>query len=103
MNTYTWEVESLDCVPNNKVVFCIHWRLKGNDGTNTTEIYGTQAIENNAENPFIAYESLAKEDVIAWLEEVMGKENIAQLHDSLSKQLESLANPTVITPTLPWE
>ena len=103
MNTYTWEVESLDCVPDNKVVSCIHWRLKGDDGTSTTEVYGTQTIENNAENPFIEYESLAKEDVIAWLEEAMGEEKIAQLHDSLSQQLESLANHSVVTPTLPWK
>ena len=103
MNTYIWEIESLDCVPEGKIVSCIHWRLKGNDGTNTTEIYGTQSIEENTKNPFIAYEELAKEDVTAWLEKAMGTNVIAELHESLDKRLEAIANPPIITTLLPWE
>jgi hypothetical protein len=102
MNTYTWEIESLDCIPYEKVVCCIHWRLKGNDGANTSEIYGTQAIEKNEKNPFVNYEELTKNDVIAWLEDAMGINAIAQLKESLTQQLEALANPSVIAFTLPW-
>ena len=104
MNTYTWDVESLDCVPdgNSKVVSCIHWRLKGDDGTNTTEVYGAQAIENNTENAFIDYESLDKDTVIGWLQDIIGADVIAELQINLDKQLENLANPPVVSLPLPW-
>jgi uncharacterized lipoprotein YmbA len=102
MNTYTWQVESLDCVPDGKVVSCIHWRLKGDDGTNTAEVYGAQAIEHNAKNPFTAYEALTKDQVISWVQEAMGIDAVTKLQEELDKQLETLANPPVITPPLPW-
>jgi hypothetical protein len=103
MNTYTWEIESLNCVPNDNIVSCVHWRLKGNDGTNTIEIYGTQSIEYNAETPFIAYEALTKNDAIRWVQEAMGSDKVTQLQETLNSQLEGLANPVAITLPLPWE
>jgi hypothetical protein len=104
MNTYIWEIESLDCKPDGeaKVVSCIHWRLKGDDGANTAEIYGAQAIQNDVEKPFIAYEALTKDDVIGWVQNAMGNDAIVQLQINLDKQLENLANPPVVTPPLPW-
>ena len=104
MNTYTWKIESLDCVPDgdSKVVSCIHWRLKSDDGANTAEIYGAQAIENNSKNAFIDYEALTKDDVIGWLQSAMGIDAVMELQKSLDKQLEALANPPVIKPPLPW-
>lgn len=102
MNTYTWEVESLDCTPESNVVSCVHWRLKANDGVNTAEVYGTQGIEHNDKNTFIIYETLSKDDVIAWAQEAMGAEAVAQLQGTLDRQLKTLANPPVITPPLPW-
>ena len=102
MNTYTWEVESLDCIPEGNVVSCVHWRLKANNGVNTAEMYGTQAIEHNTKNAFITYETLSKDAVIGWVQEAMGAEAVAQLQGTLDKQLETLANPPVISPPLPW-
>lgn len=111
MNTYTWKIKSLDCVLNDKskVVFCIHWELKGDDGQNTTEAYGEQNIEYNAENPFTVYEALTEQKVIEWLQDSMGVDNVTSLQEALAKRLETLAkrsetliNPLVITPPLPW-
>ena len=102
MNTYTWEVESLDCVPDGNVVSCVHWRLKGTDGANTAEVYGTQDIEHNAKNAFIVYESLTKDDVIDWVQNDMGVDAVTQLQEALDKRLETLAKPPVISPKLPW-
>ena len=104
MTTYIWEIESLDCVLDgeSKVVSSIHWRLKGDDGTNTAEIYGVRSIENNTKTPFIVYEALTKEEVIKWLEDSMGVDAVTELQEALNSQLEGLTNPPVITPPLPW-
>lgn len=102
MNTYTWEVESLDCLPDGNVVSCVHWRLKANDGTNISEVYGMQNIEKNTKNVFIDYEKLSKDDVIGWAKESMGTDAIADLQKTLDKKLQNLANPPIISPPLPW-
>ena len=104
MNTYTWKIESLDCKPDGeaKIVSCIHWRLKGDNGTNTTEVYGSQVIENNTENTFIDYEALTKNQVIGWVQESMGIDAVTKLQESIDSQLEALANPPIVKPPLPW-
>jgi uncharacterized lipoprotein YmbA len=102
MNTYTWEVESLDCVPDGKIVSCIHWRVKSTDGTNTSEVYGVQPLVFNTKNAFINYADLTKDTVIGWVQEAMGIDAVTALQETLDKQLEALANPPIITPPLPW-
>jgi hypothetical protein len=104
MNTYIWKISSLDCVSDgeSKVVYCIHWRINGDDAVNTAEIYGKQSIEKNTKNTFIAYEDLTEAEVITWLQETMGEDVVTKLQESLDKQLENLANPPVVNLPLPW-
>jgi hypothetical protein len=117
MNTYTWQIESLDCTPDNKVVFCIHWRVKATsdkgvfipllDGSTKlvpfeTEIYGAQNIENNEKNVFINYADLTKDTVVGWVQETMGIDAVTKLQEALDKQLDGLNAPTVVTLPLPW-
>ena len=68
MNTYIWKISSLDCVSDgeSKVVYCIHWRIKGDDAVNAVEAYGKQSIEKSTDNTFIAYEDLPEAEVITF-------------------------------------
>jgi hypothetical protein len=104
-NTYSWVVSYLDCIPKNgaKVVYCVHWRLKGSDGVNHAEVYGTEIIENNEKNAFISYEELTEKEVINWLQSSMGSEKVESLQTSLDNQINNLANPPTISLPLPWE
>jgi len=106
-NTYTWVIESLDCIPSidgqTNVVCNVHWRVKATDGTFNTVIYGTQGLTYTAGNPFISYEGLTKETVIQWVQEAMGIDQVMNIQLALDKQLDSLANPPIISPALPWD
>jgi hypothetical protein len=106
MNTYTWKIDALDCTPSangkSNVVSCVHWRVKGDDGTNQTEIYGTQTIQNNVETPFINYQDLTIDNVILWVQEAIGEEQVASIYASLDNQLVHLANPSFVNLPLPW-
>jgi hypothetical protein len=106
MNTYVWSIESLDCIPSkdglSNVVSAIHWRCKGNNDVNSTEVYGVVGLEHNAEAPFVEYANLNKETVIKWAKEALGNEKVIELESLLAKQLEALANPPIISPKLPW-
>ena len=101
-NTYTWLIPRLDCVPNDNVVSCVHWRVNATDGTNEATVYGTQELTYDAKNAFIKYSALTKDTVIGWVQEAMGIDAVTKLQEALDKQLETLANPPIVTLPLPW-
>lgn len=106
MNTYTWEIDALDCVPSidgqSNVVSRVHWRVKSTYGTNNAQLYGAQSLDFDTNNTFTAYPSLDKQDVINWVQKAIGAEQVASIYASLDNQLETLANPPVVSLPLPW-
>ena len=106
MNTYTWKIEQLDCIPSvdgqANVVANIHWRVNGTDGTNTADVYGFQALTFDAKNAFVSYANLTKDMVIGWAQEAMGIDAVTRLQESIDKQLSDLATPKIVSPPLPW-
>jgi hypothetical protein len=106
MNTYTWKIEQLACAPSvdgqTNVVSTVHWRLNGTDGTNTTEVYGSQPLNFDAKSVFTNYADLTKDTVVGWVEEAMGIDAVTRLQEALDQQLEMIANPPVVILPLPW-
>jgi hypothetical protein len=106
MNTYTWVIDALGCVPSvdgqTNVVSTIHWRVNATDGVNNATVYGAQSLIFDAKNAFIDYSDLTKNQVIGWAQGAMGIDAVTALQETLDKQLEALANPPIITPPLPW-
>ncbi len=105
-NTYTWQIMQLDCYPqqddHTDVVFTVHWRRQATDGTYSADIYGSQSVTLAPEAPFTPYAALTFEQVVGWLEDAMGEEQLAAQVASLDKQIEDQINPPVIRPPLPW-
>ena len=105
-NTYTWLVDSLDCIPSvdgqTNVVSMIHWRVNATDGTHNATIYGVQPLTYTAGNPFTPYANLTEATVIGWLQSAMGASQVTAIQASLDNQINNLINPPVITPNLPW-
>ena len=106
MNTYTWVITQLDCIPSIdgqiNVVSNIHWHINATDGTNKTAVYGTQPLTFNANDAFIDYSDLTKNVVIKWVQEAMGANAIAKLQKAMDEQLEILAKPPITPAKLPW-
>ena len=104
--TRTWQIESLDCVPlikgKTNVVSCVHWRVNATNNTNNASVYGTQSLTFDEKTLFTDYENITKDSVIGWVQESMGKEQVASLYTSLDNELDNLANPPVVSLPLPW-
>ena len=106
MITYSWEFPALDCYPEKDelqdVVFTVHWRYKGTDGTYSAETYGSLSVPlPNSEN-FIPYNELTKTDIESWVITQMGETGIQSLQTNISQQIEQLINPSQITKNPPW-
>jgi len=105
-NTYIWIAEQLDCYPEKDgktdVVFTVHWRLNGTDGTNTATVYGSVGLTYEPGQPYTPYEDLTQAQVIGWVQDALGSEQVQALTDNVAAQLAAIANPPVVAPPLPW-
>jgi hypothetical protein len=106
-NTYTWEIDSLECVPSldgqTNVVSIVNWRAKGTNGTHVASIHGQQFLTYTPESSFIAYDDLTLPTVIEWVQTDMGAAGVAAIELALDSQIINLENPPIVTFSLPWK
>jgi hypothetical protein len=104
--TNTWNVVQMDAYPEKDgetdVVFTVHWRCDGTDGTYYGGVYGSQGVSIDPEAPFVPYAELTQDQVIGWVQAAMGEEQVAALKANIDGQIENQINPPVVTPPLPW-
>lgn len=104
--TNTWTIAQLDCYPEydgeTGVVFTAHWRLTGVDGEHTGSVYGTVGLTLDPEAPFTPYADLTQDQVVGWVKDALGEEQVAAYEANIDKQIADQINPPVVTPALPW-
>lgn len=106
-NSYNWVISQLEAYPEHEghqeVVMTVHWRRQATDGNgHTGDVYGSQSVTLNPDEPFIPYANLTQAEVEGWLEAAMGAERVAEMDASLDKQIEDQINPPILKPPLPW-
>jgi hypothetical protein len=104
--TNTWGVVQMDCYPeldgDTDVVFTVHWTLNGTDGTYNGSVYGSVGVTLDPDAPFVPYASLTQAQVIGWVQDALGEEQVASYEANVAQQIENQINPPVVTPPLPW-
>lgn len=104
--TNTWAVVQMDCYPeldgDTDVVFTVHWTLNGTDGTYAGSVYGSVGVTLDPDAPFTPYASLTQAQVIGWVQDALGEEQVASYEANVAQQIENQINPPVVTPPLPW-
>jgi len=104
--THNWIVSQLDAYPeyegHTDVVFTVHWRLDGTDGEHTAGVYGTVGLTLDPEATYDAYADLTEAQVIGWVQDALGEEQVASYEANVAQQIAALVNPPVVTPALPW-
>ena len=104
--TYNWTVAQLDCYPEHEgqadVVFTVHWRMSGADGEYTAGVYGSVGLTLDPEATFVPYADLTEAQVIGWVQDALGEEQVASYEANVAAQIDALVNPPVVSPALPW-
>lgn len=104
--TTTWKVSQLDCYPefegNADIVFTVHWSVSAQDGEFSGYSYGSQALTLDPEAAFTPFADLTEAQVIGWVHNAMGEEQVAAVEAGLATQIENAKNPPVVNPPLPW-
>lgn len=104
--TYNWTVAQLDAYPtyenHTDVVFTVHWRMDGTGGEHTAGVYGSVGLTLDPEADFTPYADLTEAQVIGWVKDALGEEQVAGYEANVAAQIDALVNPPVVTPPLPW-
>lgn len=105
--TNTWKVVQLDAYPTYEdetdVVFGVHWRLEGDDGEgHTGSVYGSQGVSLDITDGFTPLADLTEPQVLGWVHEAMGEEQVAAYEANVAQQIADQITPTTINPALPW-
>ena len=110
--TYTWDCSVVDTYPSHTddnsvtqsdVVYNVHWKVTGDDGTNNATNIGTQTLEVSDISSFTSFDSITHSDMVAWTKAALGTERVSELESSLDARLTELANPTSVTREIPIE
>lgn len=107
ITTLTWNVVQMDAYPEKDgltdVVFSVHWGLTGDDNDgHTGYVYGSVGVTLDPSAPYTPYADLTLDQVIGWVKDALGAEQVASLEANVAAQIEQQINPTVVTPPLPW-
>ena len=104
--TNTWSVVQMDAYPEldgeTDVVFSVHWQLNGTDGTYNGSVYGSVGVTLDEGATFTPYASLTQAQVIGWVQDALGEEQVAAYEASVAQQIADQQDPPVVTPPLPW-
>jgi len=102
----TWSVTEMQCYADaagkDNVVSTIEWLLTGAGDAHSATIRGVLNIPFNSASEFTDFASLTQDHVVGWVQSTMGAVQVAAYEDNLGLQIESLANPPLVTPPLPW-
>lgn len=107
-NTYNWSVSSIYTLqqPNPNYVVNVFWSISGSDGKNTVTSHGNTKLPVQESNKnFIPYDQLTEAQVVTWIKQEVGQEEVALLQSNLDDRLNSINNQTSVpeaTP-LPWD
>ena len=104
--TYLWNVVQMDCYPEldgeTDVVFTVHWTLAGEEAGFSGGVYGSVGVTLDAGATFTPYADLTLAQVVGWVQDALGVEQVASYEANVAQQINDQVVPPVVTPPLPW-
>lgn len=100
-----WTVESMQTAPQedglSDVVRVVFWLCTATDGTNESRLGGKTEVPLPVSG-FTPYDQLTQTQVIGWVQDILGPEEVANIEANLQGQLAYMANPPIVELPLPW-
>jgi hypothetical protein len=104
--TNVWNIQQMDCYPEldgeTDVVFTCHWVLSGEEAGFSGSVYGSVGVTIDPDAPFVPYADLTQAQVIGWVQDALGEEQVASYEANVAQQIADQQDPPVVTPPLPW-
>lgn len=108
MPTYTWSILAMSVMPvldgETDVVVSAQWNILGEDQGYAYNLAGWQQFTLKQGEGFTPYDQLTEAQVIGWVQDTMGENQVNNLQASVEGSLNAMINPPVepTNPPLPW-
>lgn len=98
-----WSISQLDRTLPDGVVYTAHWRVSKTDGDASASVYGTISFpaKDPSDPTFVPYDQLTEAQVMDWVKDAMGAEQVAAHEASVAAQIDKQKNPTTAA-GVPW-
>ena len=101
-----WKIVSLECYPEyegqENVVFTAHWNIAHEEDGFSGYAYGSAGLTLDPEAEFVAFADLTEAQIVGWVKDGLGEDQVAAYEASVTKQIDDQKNPPVVRPDLPW-
>tara|TARA_R100001509_G_scaffold127033_1_gene80476 strand:+ start:198 stop:536 length:339 start_codon:yes stop_codon:yes gene_type:complete len=109
----TWEINSLDSTKSvgslSDVITTVHWTAKDVEVVGSGESavnhigyrYGAVGLAEPDASSFVAYNSVTKENAIAWAKAVLGADEVTAIETDIAAQITESKTPTRSS-GVPW-
>lgn len=106
ITTWTWDVNTVDTKPTHTddndvtqsdVIYNVHWRLTGSDGTNESTVIGSIPLDISDLSSFSSFDDVTSSDVEGWVEAAIGTDDLTSIKDSIQSQVDEIETPTSVT------
>jgi hypothetical protein len=98
-----WKIAQLERDAATGLVLTAHWTLTAVDGDYTANCYGSLTLpaKDPQDESFVPFENLTEAQVVEWVKEVMGSEQVASYEGALLANIELQKNPQQVS-GVPW-
>lgn len=107
MATPIWSVVNLEhklpdgTVPPKGQVTTAHWTATLEDQGETASAYGSVGFGEPDPSDYVPYDQLTEAEVLQWVFDTLGSEQVNAINDGLANQIEQKLNPTSAS-GVPW-
>ena len=100
--TIKFTIAQLERTTSDDAVYTVHWTASKTTGEYSGSSYGSMGFTPDpSSSGFIAYESLTEANVIGWVTDSMGEEQIAAMESAYDAQIAEQQKPSKASGT-PW-
>ena len=98
-----WNIAQLDYTLPECCVQTAHWRVSKTDGDASASVYGTISLphKDHKAPDFIPYDQLTEAQVVQWVKEEMGGNQVAAHEAAVQAKIDAQINPSTAS-GLPW-
>ena len=99
--TPEWNIAQLERHLSDGAVYTAHWTVNLQDQGESASAYGSVGFSDPDPTNFTPYDQLTKEQVIGWVKDALGEEQVASIATALETQIEQKLHPTNAQ-GIPW-
>ena len=103
----TWDIAQLERhLPDGNTcpdgaVYTIHWTASLEENGESASAYGSVGLGTPAPDNFVPFDQLTKDEVLSWVFEALGVNQVVTIQENLYNQIQTKLNPTSAA-GVPW-